>query len=214
MERLARRGILVCLAAAALGGVVILARPSVTAAVPQSLLPGNGSPLSVSAGQGLPLQKEVGRVWQHVMNGGRRAWIEWMRLFQDIAAWWRCWLQGLLFSIAVASIAVLADRGLVNAWRADGLRSAVMHSALMLYVYACLLFSGGVTLAPKLFFLGALVYGVIEQDLIPDSRIEDVLIIVVAARAFIYACPEALLNEYANRAVAFRRRIASLQRSR
>jgi hypothetical protein len=137
-----------------------------------------------------------------------------MRLFQDIAAWWRGWLQGLLFSIAVASIAVLADRGLVNAWRADGLRSAVVHSALMLYVYACLLFSGGVTLAPKLFLFGALIYGVIEQDLIPDSYIEDVVIIVVAARAFIYACPEALLNEYASRAVAFQRRITSVQRSR
>ena len=87
----------------------------------------------------------------------------------------------------------------------------VMHSALMLYVYGCLLFSGGVTLAPKLFFLGALIYGVIQQDLIPDSYIEDVIIIVIAARAFIYACPEALLNEYATRAVAFQRRIASLR---
>jgi hypothetical protein len=200
--------------AAALGGVLILARPTVTAAAPPSLLAGNGSALSVSVGQGLPLQKQVSRVWQHFLNVSRRAGVEWVQLFQDIAAWWRGWLQGALFSIAVASIAVLADRGLVNAWRADGLRSAVTHSALMLYVYACLLFSGGVTLAPKLFLLGALIYGVIQQDLIPDSQIEDVVIIVVAARAFIYACPEALLNEYANRAVAFQRRIASLQRSR
>lgn len=198
-----------CLVAAALGGLIILARPMVTAAVPPPLT--SGSTLSVSAGQGLPFQKDISRVWQHVVNGGRRAGIEWIRLFQDIAAWWRGWLQGLLLSIAVASIAVLADRGVVNAWRADGLRSAVMHSALMLYVYACLLFSGGVTLAPKLFFLGALIYGVIQQDLIPDSYIEDVVIIVIAARAFIYACPEALLNEYANRAVAFQRRIASLR---
>ena len=52
-----------------------------------------------------------------------------------------------------------------------------------------------------------------DTSLVP-GRVEDVVLMVIATRAFIYACPDALLNEYAGRAVSFRRRIASFQRPR
>ena len=87
----------------------------------------------------------------------------------------------------------------------------------MLYVYGRLLFSRGVSLAPKLLLIGTLIYGAVRGDLVPDTRmsgrIEDIILIVIATRAFIYACPEELVSRYAQRAVGFRRRIAELQRA-
>ena len=140
-------------------------------------------------------------------------------LFWDVVDWWRGWLKGAVFSLAVAIIAALADKCLLDVWRAEGFRVAVRDALLMLYVYARLLLSNGVSLAPKLLFLGALIYGVVQNDFVPDTslvpgRVEDVVLIVIATRAFIYACPDAQLNEYASRAVSFRQRIASLQRPR
>jgi uncharacterized membrane protein YkvA (DUF1232 family) len=71
-------------------------------------------------------------------------------------------------------------------------------------------------LLPKLLLLGALAYGVVRRDLVPDralvpGRLDDVLLIVIATRAFVYACPEVLVGEYAARAVSLRRRLAALQ---
>jgi uncharacterized membrane protein YkvA (DUF1232 family) len=89
----------------------------------------------------------------------------------------------------------------------------------MLYVYTRLLFSAGVNLAPKLLLVGALIYGVVRSDFVPDSslvpgRIEDIVLIVIATRVFVYACPEELVNAYAERAVNLKRRVLSLQRAR
>jgi hypothetical protein len=46
------------------------------------------------------------------------------------------------------------------------------------------------------------------------GRIEDIVLIVVATRTFVYACPEALVNEYAERAVNLKRRVMAIQRAR
>ena len=63
--------------------------------------------------------------------------------------------------------------------------------------------------------LGTLIYGAVRRDLLPDTRmsgrIEDIILIVIATRAFIYACPEELVSQYAQRAISFRRRLAELQ---
>ena len=73
----------------------------------------------------------------------------------------------------------------------------------------------GSILVPKLLLIGALIYGAVRRDLLPDTRmsgrIEDIILIVIATRAFIYACPEELVNQYAERAIGYRRRIAQLQ---
>jgi uncharacterized membrane protein YkvA (DUF1232 family) len=89
----------------------------------------------------------------------------------------------------------------------------------MLYVYGRLLFSSGVTIAPKLLLAGAVAYGIFRRDLVPDrtlipGRVDDAVLLVVATRAFVYACPEELIKEYADRAVSFKRRLLSLQRYR
>lgn len=158
---------------------------------------------------------QVSDLTKDSIRGVRRSWrtVQWM--FSRAAAWWGDSLRRGAFSIAVAVAAALADAGLINAFRLDGLRALVTYVPLMLYVYGRLLFSRGVSLAPKLLLLGTLVYGGVRSDLLPDTRlsgrIEDIVLIVIATRAFIYACPEELVNQYAQRAIGFRRRVAQLQ---
>ena len=159
--------------------------------------------------------REVSGFAKDAIRGVRRSWntVNWM--FSKAAVWWGLWFRRIAFSLGVAIVAALADVGLLNAFRLEGLRALVTYVPLMLYVYGRLLFSGGVSLVPKLLLLGTLIYGVVRRDLLPDTRlsgrVEDVILIVIATRAFIYACPEELVNHYAQRAIGFRRRLSQLQ---
>ena len=161
------------------------------------------------------VDRQVSGVAKNLIRGVRRSWntVHWM--FSKAAVWWGDWLRRGAFSIAVAIVAALADAGLLNAFRLDGLRALITYVPLMLYVYGRLLFSRGVSLAPKVLLLGTLIYGAVRRDLLPDTRmsgrIEDIILIVIATRAFIYACPEELVSQYAQRAISFRRRLAELQ---
>lgn len=165
--------------------------------------------------QGDSVDREISGAMKDALRGLRRSWntVRWM--FGKAANWWGDWMRRGAFSIAVAVVAALADVGLLNAFRTNGLRALVTYVPLMLYVYGRLLFSRGVSLAPKLLLLGTLLYGAVRGDLLPDrrlsGRIEDVILIIIATRAFIYACPEALVNQYAERAIGWRRRVARLQ---
>lgn len=159
---------------------------------------------------------QVGGVAKSVIRELRRSWntVRWM--FGRAANWWGGWIKRGAFSIGVAIVASLADAGLLNAFRLGGVRALVSYVPLMLFVYLRLLLSSGVGLAPKVLLLGTLIYGAVRRDLLPDrslipGRLEDILLIVIATRAFIYACPEALVSQYAERAVSWRRRVAGLQ---
>ena len=166
-----------------------------------------------------PVERQVSNFVKGVIKEIRWAFrmLRWM--FWRALDWWGGWLKRGAFSVAVAIVAALADSGLVNAWRAEGLRTLATYSALMLYVYGRLLFSAGVNLAPKLLLAGALIYGFVRRDLVPDAsfipgRVEDIVFIVIATRAFVYSCPEALVNQYAQRAVGLKRRVLAPQRAR
>lgn len=162
------------------------------------------------------LDGRVGGAMKSLIRELRRAWktVRWM--FTRAANWWGTWFKRAAFSIGVAVVAALADIGLMNAFRVSGIRALTTYVPLMLFVYLRLLFSRGVGILPKLLLLGALIYGAVRRDLVPDrslvpGRLEDILFIVVATRAFIYACPEALVSDYAERAVNWRRRVAELR---
>jgi uncharacterized membrane protein YkvA (DUF1232 family) len=159
-----------------------------------------------------PIERQIGTLTKTVFREIRRSFrmLRWM--FWRAMDWWGGWIRRATFSFTVAILALLADRSLIAAWQSQGLRALVTNAALMLYVYARLLFSGKVPIAPKLLLLGALVYGVVPSDLMPDRRfwpgqLEDLLLIVIAVRAFVYACPEESVNEYAERAVTLKRRL-------
>jgi uncharacterized membrane protein YkvA (DUF1232 family) len=146
----------------------------------------------------------------------RRYWRTLGWLFAKVTNWWGLWFKRAAFSLGVAIISVIADGGLMNVWRTEGLRALTTYVPLMLYVYGRLLFSRGVSLAPKLLLVAAIVYGVVREDFLPDrrllrGRLEDILFIFVAARLFVYACPQPLIDVFATRAVRWRQRVSALQ---
>jgi uncharacterized membrane protein YkvA (DUF1232 family) len=165
-----------------------------------------------------PFERQVGGITRTVLRSIRWSFriLRWM--FWRAASWWVWGLKRALFPLGVAIVAALADASLVTTWRAEGLKPLLTYSLLMLYVYARLLFSSAVNLAPKLLLAGALVYGVARRDLMPDrnvwpGRIDDVLVIVIATRAFVYACPEMAVNECAERAMQWKRRLGAVSRA-
>jgi uncharacterized membrane protein YkvA (DUF1232 family) len=166
-----------------------------------------------------PVERQIGGLTKTVFREIRRSYrlLSWM-FWRSVDRWGR-WIKVSAFSVGVAIVAALADGGLVNAWRVEGLRTLATYACLMLYVYGRLLFSGGVQLAPKLLLLGALIYGIVRRDLMPDrtlipGRLDDIVLIVIATRTFVYACPEALVAEFADRAVNLKRRVLSFPRAR
>jgi hypothetical protein len=207
------------IAGAAFLASVVLGGPAPAAAAPPAAQLAVAIPGAMMADLEQPMERQVSSFARRVFREIRWSFrmLRWM--FWRGIDWWGRWFKRAAFSIGVAVVAALADGGLVNAWRAEGLRTLLTYSVLMLYVYGRLLFSAGVHLAPKLLLIGALVYGVFRRDLIPDrsiipGRIEDIVLIVVATRTFVYACPEALVNEYAERAVNLKRRFRAIQRAR
>ena len=202
------------LAAVALAGLAWLVAPAAPAAAIEPPVFNGVALLAVDQ----TFNEQIGGATKGFMRELRRYWrtLGWMA--NKTFARWGTWIRRSAFSIGVAVFASLADSGLLNAWRTEGGRVLTTYVPLMLYVYGRLLFSGGVSLLPKLLLLGAVVYGVVREDFLPDrrlwrGRIDDVVFIVVAARLFVYACPEALVDAYAARAVRWRQRL-SAQRAR
>lgn len=159
-----------------------------------------------------PIEQQIGTVAKNLFRQVRWSFrmLRWM-FWRAVDRWGR-WLRHLAFPLAVVIVGALADRSLIAAWRADGVRPLFTYSLLMLYVYSRLLFSRGVHIAPKLLLLGAVIYGVVRRDLVPDrslwpGRVEDMLFLIIATRVFVYACPEELVSEYAERAVTLKRRM-------
>lgn len=160
--------------------------------------------------------EQIGAATKSFMRELRRYWrtLRWMA--NKTFARWGMWIRRSVFSVGVVVVAALADSGLINAWRTEGLRVLTTYVPLMLYVYARLLFARGVRLWPKLLLLAAVIYGVLRDDLIPDrrfprGRIEDIALIAVATRIFIYTCPQPLVDAFAERAVRWRQRVSALR---
>ena len=207
------RSLLAALCVVAVLWVVGGVRPAL-AAPAAGMLPGLQMTAALDVDESF--DQQIGGATKGLFRELRRYWrtLGWM--VGKAVAWWGTWVKRGAFSLAVAIVAALADSGLVNVWRSEGVRALTTYVPLMLYVYARLLFSRGVSLAPKLLLLGAIVYGVVRDDFLPDrrllrGRIEDVILIVVAARAFVYACPQPLVDAFAARAVRWRQRVSALQ---
>lgn len=142
--------------------------------------------------------------------------VSWL-LDRSLSVWWK-WFKRSLRFLLVALAAALADGQLVAAWRREGIRVIINYVPLMLYVYARLLLSPRVRLIGKVLLVLSITYGVRRSDLIFDGRsggmIDDIVLIVVATRFFLYTCPEELVAAYAQSAVGWRTRISALQRVR
>jgi uncharacterized membrane protein YkvA (DUF1232 family) len=197
--------------AAMLGAaVLVVANPDAPAmGVPTAQMLPN---MLTTAAADQPIEKQIGGMTKTVLRGFRQSLHLMVRGVQRTVQWWSGSLERAIFSLGVAIIAALADAGLINTWRSSGFRTAVAYSRMMLYVYARLFVSRGVSFAPKLLLVGALVYGAMRQDFIPDretvpGRLDDILLIVIATWTFIYSCPESLVSEYAGRAINLKGRL-------
>lgn len=162
------------------------------------------------------LDGQIGGLTRGLVIQLRRYWRITTVIWARATDWWAHWLRRAFLPIGIVLMALLADSGLLNAFRLDGLRALSTYVPLMLYVYGRLFFSGGVKLLPKLLVLGAIVYGAVRRDIVPDrslvpGRVEDIVLLILATRAFVYACPEALVEEYAERAVTLRLRFQRAQ---
>ncbi len=173
--------------------------------------------VSIQAFQQQPFEQEVGSVTTQTIRELRR----WLRrtygmLTRSMVTWGK-WLRRSAFYVGIAVLFLLADGGLLSAWRRDGLRILRDQVPLVLYVYARLLVAPRVAFLAKVLLLLAILYGVRRRDLIPDrglvGRLDDIVIIAIATRAFVYTCPEKLVNSYAESAINWRRRMIFLQRA-
>lgn len=136
---------------------------------------------------------------------------------RSLTVWWKWFKRSVRFGL-IALAAALADRQLVFAWRSEGMRVIINYVPLMLYVYARLLLTPRVRVIGKVLLLLSIAYGVRRSDLIFDGRsggtVDDIILIVVATRFFLYTCPEDLVSTYAQSAVGWRGRVSLLQRAR
>jgi uncharacterized membrane protein YkvA (DUF1232 family) len=88
--------------------------------------------------------------------------------------------------------------------------NVLFHLPNFIRLYWRLLHDGRVSIWPKALLLGALVYVLLPFDLVPDfipgfGQIDDVVIVIAAARWFIEWCPPDVVREHA-RAIDARRR--------
>ena len=207
--------------------VSLLASLAVLAPIVSPLLEPVGltaRPLAVAAQEideepSRPLEEAIGGATRDALRGVRRFVRQMYWSLTRIAARWQRWLRRLLPFVPIVVVAALADRGLVLAWRDQGLRVLTTYVPLMLYVYLRLLFTRRVRLIGKVALLAALAYAVIRHDLITDrlpipGYLDDTLLIVVATRLFLNTCPEALVAAFAEEAINWRRRMVTLQRAR
>jgi len=195
----------------AAAGILLATRPATLSAAPAPMLPNT----VVTAVADQPVEKQIGGATKSVLRSFRRSFRLMAWGAQRAVAWWIGSFKRTVFALGVAIIAALADGGLIYTLRTAGVRKAFAYSRMMLYVYARLLFSSRVNLAPKLLFVGAIVYGAARRDFVPDratipGRLDDIALIIIATRTFIYACPEELVSEFANRALNLRWRMPTL----
>jgi uncharacterized membrane protein YkvA (DUF1232 family) len=165
------------------------------------------------------IEQQVGRFTRETVRGIRYWFRRAYRLVTNSLRVWGRWLRRALYPISIALVFLLADPALIAAWRREGLRVLVENVPLMLYVYLRLLFSPRVAVPAKLLLLMAILYGVKRADLIPDrglvaGRFDDIVVIALATRAFVRACPEEMVERLAAEAVGWRRRMQALRNRR
>jgi uncharacterized membrane protein YkvA (DUF1232 family) len=163
-----------------------------------------------------PVEQRLRGFTRQLIRGTRQWLRRSYRLISRSLTMWGRWLRRALFPLLVVLLALLADGPLIAAWRREGLRVLAEKVPLILYVYLRLLFAPRVAILPKILLLLSILYGVKRADLITDrglfpGRVDDVVIIALATRAFVRSCPEEAVQRLAEQAVGWRQRIAEMR---
>ena len=102
-----------------------------------------------------------------------------------------------------ASVAAIVARDTGSAWSARGrVIDVLFHLPNLIRLYWRLFRDPRVSLWPKAQLVGALAYVALPFDLIPDfipfvGEIDDLVIVIVAARWFMHWCPPEVVREHA-----------------
>ena len=102
-----------------------------------------------------------------------------------------------------ASVAAVMARDTGSAWSARGrVIDVLFHLPNLIRLYWRLFRDPRVSLWPKALLVGALAYVALPFDLIPDfipfvGEIDDLVIVIVAARWFMHWCPPEVVREHA-----------------
>ena len=124
---------------------------------------------------------------------------------------WGNWLAGALLFLLLACLAPVVDWALVRTWRERGFTAFRVSTVLGIAVYVRLLIDARAPVVGKALLAFAIVYGVASADLVPDGfrpfgLLDDVVLIVLAARSFMRLCPDRLVEEHAVKAARARER--------
>lgn len=194
-------------------GLVAGALCAVYVAVPVAA--GTTLTLFSAAADAQVFEDQLGRGSTNAVKSFRRGVRKTYRTIVRSTQRWREWLPGILVVASMLLVVPAIDRGLFRTWRDQGFAAARSAFALGIAVYLRLIFDRRVPALPRLLLLFAAVYAVSQRDMIPDAIppmgwMDDLIAIVLASRAFLRMCPDALIEEHARRAA--RRRAWSLRR--
>ncbi len=164
---------------------------------------------------GPPVERRLRAGVRDIIRDVRRFLKRAVYLVTNSPTWWFRRVKRLFWPAIFAASALFFDTALLAAWKNDGSRVLATYVPMMLYVYARLFVSKGASVITRVGVLVALLYGVWRRDLIPDGRwisigigrLDDLVVIALAVRAFVATCPEELVRFYAERAIAIRNRI-------
>ncbi len=164
-----------------------------------------------------PVEQRLRVIARDAIRAARRSLKFSVYLVTNSPTWWWRRAKRLFWPLVFAAGALFFDTGLLSAWKNDGARVLASYVPMMIYVYARLFISKGASVLARLGVVAALAYGVWRHDLIVEggwssiglSRVDDVLVIVLAVRVFVATCPQELVEQYAARAIALRNRVFS-----
>ena len=180
-------------------------------------------PTLATAARGLtfaqPLEQDLRQGTVGLLRTGR--W--WYRKIYNtvhhaVRSWWQ-WLVRAAFFLAIALAASMLDGNLWRQLRSQGwgaLRAYIPRGAL---VYVLTAFDRRADRFGQGVLLGALVYGIVPWDLVPDRGLsagiaEDVVLVAAASRWFMTRCSSEVIEQHARAVEAWRVRTHEIRARR
>jgi uncharacterized membrane protein YkvA (DUF1232 family) len=133
----------------------------------------------------------------------------------------RVWLAWLVQTAALFTVAIgasMLDVRLLAQWREHGWRVIREYVPLAAGVFLLTVLDRRADRLGHALLLAAVAYGVASQDILPDHRVngwlDDIALIAVAARFFMWRCPGQLVEEHALQTQRWYQRTAEIRQAR
>jgi uncharacterized membrane protein YkvA (DUF1232 family) len=136
------------------------------------------------------------------LREARRLAIRVTRYLRRTIASWVNWVATGIALLLLGALASAADIRLLRVWRRHGGTQAAQQALIGIAVFLRLLRDRRLPQWPRVLLAAALLYGIAAHDFVsPPWRglwwLDDVVVVTLAARWFVWRCPEALIVEHA-----------------